>query len=442
MTTVQITLPDVARGRGPPDRCHAGRAAREERELIGRAVRLVLEPHRHWLGTVLAGLLMAWAPAGCAQPAAPLLGPVSLAYFGLVMNREGAKGQLPWPSVRFGSWRMWDSYVNWPNLERERGGWDFSVLDKMVDEAQAHGVEVLMPLAHSPRWASARPDEPGAYGPGSVAEPAQMDDWRNYVRTLGRRYKGRIAAYEIWNEPSDRSHFSGSVDKLVELTCEATRILKAIDPAVRIVSAGSAGGGGHIRYLDSFLASGGAGCIDVVAHHFYVPRFGPDAMVPLIRDVRAVMRNNGVAHLPLWDTEVGWWLANVDGVAAPDQIVKGGWRQLDADQELGAAIMRTLLLSRAEGVERVYWYQWVDSVHGLADAAGQPKPGTRFWGQVLAQMLGRQVGPCTVADGQTSCWLDGPQPGRRSSLRWRDPQALVAREGPAAAAVSPDVLPR
>ena len=125
-------------------------------------MRLVLDTHRRWLGTVLAGLLMAWAPAGCAQPAAPLLGPVSLVYFGLVMNREGAKGQLPWPSVRFGSWRMWDSYVNWPNLERERGRWDFSVLDKMVDEAQAHGVEVLMPLAHSPRWASARPDEPAA----------------------------------------------------------------------------------------------------------------------------------------------------------------------------------------------------------------------------------------------------------------------------------------
>ena len=396
---------------------------------------------RRRLGAVLAGLLLAWVPTGCAQPAAPLLGPVDLAYFGLVMNREGAKGRLPWPTVPFGSWRLWDTYVAWPNLEPERGRWAFAVLDKMVAEAQDHGVEVLMGLAHSPKWASARPDEPGAYAPGAVAEPANIDDWRNYVRTVGQRYKGRIAAYEVWNEPSDKSHFSGSVDKLVELTCEASRILKAIDPAVRIVSAGSAGGGSHIRYLDNFLSRGGAACIDVVAHHFYLPRFGPEAMVPLIREVKAVMRKNGVAHLPLWNTETGWWVANLDGEPAPADILRGGWRQLDTDLELGAAIQRTLLLSRAEGVERIYWYQWVDSVMGLADAAGRPKPGTRFWGEVVNKMLGQVVGPCVASAAESACDLAGPQ-GGRSRLRWQDAQSLRAREGPAAQPATAQALPQ
>ena len=391
--------------------------------------------------TVLTALVVGWAPAACSQPPSPLLGPVDLAYFGLVMNREGAKGQLPWPTVQFGSWRLWDTYVAWPNLQPERGRWTFAVLDKMVAEAQDHGVEVLMGLAHSPKWASARPDERGAYAPGAVAEPVDMDDWRNYVRTVGQRYKGRIAAYEVWNEPSDKSHFSGTVDKLVELTCEASRILKAIDPAVRIVSAGSAGGGIHIRYLDNFLSRGGAACIDVVAHHFYAPRFGPEAMVPLIREVKAVMRKNGVAQLPLWNTETGWWVGNVDGEPAPENIRLGGWRQLDAGLELGAAIQRTLLLSRAEGVERIYWYQWVDSVMGLADAAGRPKPGTRFWDEVVNKMLGQVVGPCVASGDDSTCELAGPQ-GGRSRLRWHDPQSLRSREGPAAQPALPDGLPR
>ena len=396
---------------------------------------------RRLAGAALAGLLLAWVPAGCAQPAAPQLGPVDKAYFGLVMNREGAKGRLPWPNVQFGSWRLWDTYVAWPNLEPERGRWAFGLLDKLVGEAQAHGVELLMPLAHSPRWASARPDEPGAYTPGAVAEPANIDDWRNYVRAVGQRYKGRIAAYEVWNEPSDRAHFSGSVDKLVELTCEASRILKAIDPAVRIVSAGSAGDGSHIRYLDNFLARGGAACIDVVAHHFYMPRFGPEAMVPLIREVKAVMRKNGVAHLPLWNTETGWWVHNVDGEQAPAHIQRGGWRQLDADLELGASIQRSLLLLRAEGVERVYWYQWVDAVMGLADAAGRPKPGTRFWDEVVNRMLGQVVGPCVASGADMACELAGPQ-GGRGRLRWQDAQALRAREGPAAQPVTAKALPQ
>ena len=398
--------------------------------LMCPRIAVLRSPLRRWAGAVLAGLLTAWVPAGCAQPASAPLGPVDLAYFGLVMNREGAKGQLPWPSVQFGSWRLWDTYVAWPNLQPERGHWTFAVLDKMVAEAQDHGVELLMGLAHSPKWASARPDEPGAYAPGAVAEPANMDDWRNYVRTVGQRYKGRIAAYEVWNEPSDKSHFSGTVDKLVELTCEASRILKAIDPAVRIVSAGSAGGGIHIRYLDNFLSRGGAACIDVVAHHFYVPRFGPEAMVPLIREVKAVMRKNGVAQLPLWNTETGWWLGNVDGEQAPENIRRGGWRQLDAGLELGAAIQRTLLLSRAEGVERIYWYQWVDSVMGLADAAGRPKPGTRFWDEVVNKMLGQVVGPCVAALPNFSCQLT-PARGAGQVVAWRDPSALVSREGPA-----------
>ena len=406
-----------------------------------RCTEVLRAPLRRWAGALLAGLLTAWVPAGCAQPAAPLLGPVDLAYFGLVMNREGAKGQLPWPTVAFGSWRLWDTYVAWPNLEPERGRWVFGVLDKLVAEAQDHGVELLMSLAHSPKWASARPDEPGAYAPGAVAEPASIDDWRNYVRTVGQRYKGRIAAYEVWNEPSDRSHFSGSVDKLVELTCEASRILKAIDPTVRIVSAGSAGGGGHIRYLDNFLSRGGAACIDVVAHHFYVPRFGPEAMVPLIREVKAVMRKNGVAQLPLWNTETGWWVGNVDGEPAPAHIQRGGWRQLDTDLALGAAIQRTLLLSRAEGVERIYWYQWVDSVMGLADAAGRAKPGTRYWGEAVKRMRGQVVGPCRASGDDTSCELTGPQ-GAKTRLRWHDPQSLRAREGPAPGPALPDGLPQ
>ena len=33
---------------------------------------------------------------------------------------------------------------------------------------------VLLPLAHSPRWASSRPDEPSPYGPGRVAPPARI----------------------------------------------------------------------------------------------------------------------------------------------------------------------------------------------------------------------------------------------------------------------------
>src|SRR2546429_9256249 len=33
----------------------------------------------------------------------------------------------PWPRVSFGSWRLWDAYVVWPNVEPQKGQWDFEV---------------------------------------------------------------------------------------------------------------------------------------------------------------------------------------------------------------------------------------------------------------------------------------------------------------------------
>ena len=399
------------------------------------------ELRRH---TTRAGLLLALhlctGAVGAQQDQPALLGPVTRDYFGLVMSR--ADPVQPWPTVPFGSWRFWDSYTTWAQLEPQPGQWDFSRLDRLVAEAGQHGVKPLLVLAHSPSWASARPSEPSAYRPGVAAEPARLPDWANYVRTVGQRYKGRISEYQVWNEPSDKSHYTGTVDKLVQLTCEAKRILNSIDPAIRLVSPGSAGGGRHIKYLDSFLAEGGAACIDVVAHHFYVPRFGPEAMVPLIREVRQVMAQRGAGRLPLWSTESGWWIANTDGTPDHDMVAKGGWRKLDADREAGAVIQRAFLLARAEGVERLYWYAW-NNRYGwsLSDSAGVPKPAAAEWNKIVALMEGARVSQCVMQPDGYACELRRAD-GAKLVLRWSDPESTMAREGPMRSVVKPEGMPR
>ena len=313
---------------------------------------------------------------------------IPLQYFGLHIHRADAG--TAWPNVPFGSWRLWDAYVGWAQLEPERDKWDFSRLDRYVAMANITNVEILLPLAMTPRWASSRPDEASAYRPGNAAEPALIEDWRHYVSTLGRRYKGKIRQYEIWNEPSDRKHYTGDVDTLVRLTCEAHRILKEIDSANVIVSPASAGGGGHIAYLDRFLAAGGKNCVDVVAHHFYVFRQPPEAMLPLVRDVRAVMKKHGIGHLPLWNTETGWWIANGDGTPDHPMVANGGWKKLSLEQESGDYLIRSFLLARVEGVDRFYWYSW-DNRYGLSmvePTSGKPKPMADRWRNTVDRLLG------------------------------------------------------
>lgn len=324
---------------------------------------------------------------------------VPLAYFGLHIHRADAG--TAWPNIPFGSWRLWDAYVGWAQLEPARGQWNFAKLDRYVAMAGLTKVDLLLPLAMTPRWASARPDEPSAYQSGNVAEPARLADWSNYVSTVGTRYVGKIKYYEIWNEPSDKNHYSGDIATLVKLTCEANRVLKEIDPTIKVVSPASAGGGRHIEYLDKFLAAGGAKCIDIVGHHFYVFKESPEAMVPLIRGVKRVMAANGVAHLPLWNTETGYWIENGDGTPDHPMVAKGGWKRLGLEKESGDYLMRAFLIARAEGVDRFYWYSW-DNRYGLGmiePESGAPKPMVEKWRTMVERMVGATKLRC-LQDGK------------------------------------------
>jgi len=367
---------------------------------------------RMFLMTVTALLIQGNALATDKTDAIPL------EYFGMHIHR--ADNGTAWPNVPFGSWRLWDAYVGWANLEPARGKWDFSRLDRYIAMAAITKVDILLPLAMTPSWASARPLEASVYKPGNVAEPARIEDWENYVATVGQRYKGKIKHYEIWNEPSDKNHFTGDLATLVRLTCSAHRILKRIDPSIRVVSPASAGGGRHIEYLDKFLSSGGKDCVDVIAHHFYVFNEPPEAIVPLIKQVRNVMRKNGVDDLPLWNTETGWWIANGDGTPDHMMVAKGGWRKLSLDKESGDYLKRAFLLARAEGVERFYWYSW-DNKYGLGmvePTTGSPKPMVESWRGLVSELVGATALKC---DSNLKSWRCAytKKNGMRAEIAWQ-----------------------
>lgn len=367
-------------------------------------------------GLYLLGLSMAQAA-----------GPTQADYFGLHIHR--ADQGTAWPAVPFGSWRLWDASVSWDRLEPQPRQWDFSRLDRYVAMAALTRTDVLMPLANTPRWAAARPDEPSGYKPGNASEPADLGHWDSFVQAVGERYKGRIRYYEIWNEPDDKTHFTGSLSVLIEMTCRAHRILKQIDPDIRVVSPATAGGGGHIDFLDRFLTQGGKACVDIIAHHFYVPRFGPEAMVPHIRQVRAVMERHRLAHLPLWNTESGWWIENADNGPYGNNVTRGGWRMLSAT-EAADAVVKSLLLARGEGVDRFYWYAWDNGSMGFLEADGRTlKPAAAAWRRVAELMRGKSSTPCQQTAAEWRCELKG-QDGWARTVSWPvDATALLPREG-------------
>ncbi|MEB3829835.1 GH39 family glycosyl hydrolase [Phormidium sp. CCY1219] len=258
----------------------------------------------------------------------------------------------PWPSVAIASWRLVAAHVEWFALEPQKGQWNFEILDKSLQLAQEHQVEPLMYLGFSPRWASKRPEEPSAYGPGKAAPPENIEDWRNYVRTVAERYKGRIHYYELWNEPNGYKRFyTGTMAEMLELCREAYQILKEVDPTITVVSPSATGDWGSspgVEWLDEFLSQGGGEYADIIGYHFYVMPGPPENMVPLIQKVQGVMAKHGQENKPLWNTELGWL----------------GDRTFSSEEEAAAYVARSYILNWAAGVKRVYWFGW-DSGWGV-----------------------------------------------------------------------------
>jgi hypothetical protein len=333
---------------------------------------------------------------------------VSPEYFGLHIHR--ADSGTAWPKVPFGSFRLWDAYVQWTHLQITRRTWNFAKLDRLVALAEITKVSLLLPLGLSPSWASARPNERSAYGEGRAAEPASVEDWRIYVRTIAQRYKGRINTYEIWNEPNDKAFFSGTTAKLVELTCEAYRTLKEIDPAIVVVSPAYTGEQ-NIGKLEEFLAQGGGKCIDVVAYHLYVPLNSPEAIPPLVERIRQAMKRQALGHLPLWNTESGWIIENSDGT--PEGKAPDTWLRVGVEQS-AAFVARSYLLGSASGLDRFYWYAWDDEAMGLVEPTAKSlKPGGVALGVVAKWMIGGPRPICTETKRIWLCTLSAKSDERR-----------------------------
>jgi Glycosyl hydrolases family 39 len=340
--------------------------------------------------------------------------------FGMHIHRFATT--TPWPPVHFGSWRLWDAQVGWPQLESERNRWTFSTLDNYVDAAEQHGVEIILPLGPTPAWASSRPEEKSAYRPGNAAPPADLEDWREYVRAIGTRYKGRIHEYEIWNEPNLKEFYSGSISEMLNMARIAYATLKEVDPSV-VVCSPSATGTQGMPWLDMYLQAGGGKYADVIGYHFYVTPNPPEKMLPLIQQVQALMQRRGVDKKPLWNTETGWAIENHQSVVE----LSGGTnfnKIVLPTEQASAYLVRAFIVSWAAGVSRFYWYSWDNSSMGLTekDGVSVKQPGNAY-GTLQEWLSGTQMGSCRSNESAT--WTcDIARGGYKAWIVWNPERPL------------------
>ena len=248
-----------------------------------------------------------------------------------------------------------------------------------------------MPLALSPTWASSRPEEKSGYQPGNAAPPTRLDDWRDYVRTIATRYRGRVHYYEVWNEANDKQYYSGTPAELVTLVAEAGKVLKEVDPSNKVVSPSFVFRPGLLA-LEEFLKAGGGRHSDVIGFHFYVAPNPPEDMIDLVHQVRALMAKYSISDKQLWNTESGWAIENR---LSQVQIGHSGMGRVLSLSEAEAYVARANILMWALEVSRFYYYSWDNKIMGLTEEDGKTlKSPANAYAQVENWLLGAVMRSC------------------------------------------------
>jgi hypothetical protein len=196
------------------------------------------------------------------------------------------------------------------------------MVDKTVNAAAARGMSILGFINSTPTW---------AIGPGGLpisGRPASPVVYGEFAAKVAARYKGKIAAYEIWNEPNAASFYSPTPDPAgyTELLRAAYPRIKAVDSTVTIIGGvvGSVIDWGNItmnpvRFVQGMYAAGAKDFMDALSFHPYHYHLKFSDGVPVanspaqqLMDMRQIMVANGDSGKKIWATEYGQPTSVVD----------------------------------------------------------------------------------------------------------------------------------
>jgi hypothetical protein len=230
-----------------------------------------------------------------------LIGPRA---FGHHLNRLAT---TPFPAIGAGSYRVWDNGLTWRLLEPTDGGFTATAMRQAIDGARAAGMDIVYEAGQPPAWATG-----GVIG-GSLGiaynnlPPTNLSDWVAYLTWVDDNFA--CDAYGVWNEPSYGAMWGGTVEQLRALHVAMYDLLK---PRGRTILTASVADGGvpigsGANYLLEYLTPEIVAKTDVVSYHNYVYPLPPEQIIVSLRHVKAVLRRAGAGHLPLWNTEYGWF---------------------------------------------------------------------------------------------------------------------------------------
>jgi polysaccharide biosynthesis protein PslG len=221
--------------------------------------------------------------------------------------------------------------VEWTAIETQQGQYTWSELDSIVDAAMANNTKVMLSVQHAPEFYRS---------PSSGLFPSDPNTYQTFMQALATRYRGKVQAYEIWNEENlSRETGVGNVDAshyLPILKAGSTGV-RAGDPSAMVLLGAPSPTGANIagqsiddvQYLTQLYALNGGeakGYYDAVSAHpsgFSNPPdctpVTPDCSLSggwnndpsffaftRVAQYRDLMVRNGESAKKIWFTEFGY----------------------------------------------------------------------------------------------------------------------------------------
>jgi hypothetical protein len=140
-----------------------------------------------------------------------------------IVRRVGAR------ALRFG--------VSWLDTEPEPQKFDWSKLDTIINTAYKQHLAVIPYICYTPRWAASNPDDREYWS----QPPRDPYFFVSFVRAAASRYKGKVLAWGLWNEP-DNVYWRGTTHQLGEMIVAAAHAIREADPDAGIWMGGLAQG--------------------------------------------------------------------------------------------------------------------------------------------------------------------------------------------------------
>lgn len=262
--------------------------------------------------------------------------------------------------------------VPWVAVQPTRfGGYDWSKADRVINAAAARGIGVLGILGQPPAWAAA----PGT--PELSGRPASATAFAQYARAVATRYRGKISAYEIWNEPNMLSFYKPYPDPV-----GYTALLRAAYPAIKAADRNAIVVGGvlaaavdtsysvdPVTFVQRMYAAGAKPYFDALSYHPYqhglkFSEGGPWVDAPLNQGlrIRQLMIDYGDAGKKIWASEYGVPTALQDEATQAAFIADliSTWRTVDFTGPMFVYTMRDKLTGSTDpedtfGIFRSDW---------------------------------------------------------------------------------------